>query len=253
MAVIALLLAFQLWQPVDWRALLPLYEARATNEAGVRDLSLFLLREQQWALAEPWLRRLGDAEMLADCLAAMGRNAEAEAEYAKAPSTRALARRTELTGDPQYLEQAVRRERKPGYLNDLALLLKGSARAEALLREALAAQEKTLGPLHPEVGTTLNNLGSELFAQGKLGEAEAVQRRSLRVLETALGPRHVGTGLGASNLADVLAAVGKPAGAYYEQAWRIFNAQLGPRHPWTVEAAAAASAARTPQSNGLKK
>lgn len=206
--MIALLLAFQLWQPVDWRALLPLYEARATNEAGVRDLSLFLLREQQWALAEPWLRRLGDAEMLADCLAAMGRNGEAAAEYAKAPSTRALARRTELTGDPQYLEQAVRRERKPGYLNDLALLLKGSARAEGLLREALAAQEKTLGPLHPEVGTTLNNLGSELFAQGRLAEAEAVQRRSLRVLETALGPRHVRTGLGASNLADVLAAGG---------------------------------------------
>ena len=102
--MIVLLLAFQLWQPVDWRALLPLYEARATNEAGVRDLSLFLLREQQWALAEPWVRRLDDAEMLADCLAAMGRNAEAEAEYAKAPSTRALARRTELTGDPQYLE-----------------------------------------------------------------------------------------------------------------------------------------------------
>lgn len=253
MAVIALLLAFQLWQPVDWRALLPLYEARATNEAGVRDLSLFLLREQQWALAEPWLRRLGEPEMLADCLAAMGRNGEAAAEYAKAPSTRALARRTELTGDPQYLEQAVRRERKPGYLNDLALLLKGSARAEALLREALAAQEKTLGPNHPEVGTTLNNLGSELFAQGKLAEAEAVQRRSLRVLETALGPRHVRTGLGASNLADVLAAVGKPAGAYYEQAWRIFNAQLGPRHPWTAEAAAAVSAARTPRSNDLKK
>lgn len=251
--MIALVLALQLWQPVDWRALLPLYEARATNEAGVRDVSLFLMREQQWQLAEPWLRKLGEAEMLGDCLAAMGRNAEAVAEYAKAPSTRALARRTELTGDPQFLELAIKRERKPGYLNDLALMRKGSARAQALLREALAAQEKALGLSHPEVGTTLNNLGSELLGKGKLVEAEAVQRRSLRILEGTLGPRHVRTGLSASNLGDVLAAAGKPAGAFYEQAWTIFNAQLGPRHPWTEEAAAAVSAERKPRSSGSKK
>lgn len=251
--MIALLLAFQLWQPVDWRALLPLYEARATNEAGVRDVSMFLMREQQWAMAEPWLRKLGEAEMLADCLAAMGRNEEAVAEYAKSPSTRALARRTELTGDPQYLELAIKRERKPGYLNDLALILKGSLRAEALLREALTAQEKSLGPNHPEVGTTLNNLGSELLGKGKLLEAEAVQRRSLRILEATLGPRHVRTGLSASNLGDILAAAGKPAGAFYQQAWTIFNAQLGPRHPWTEEAAAAASAERKPRSSGSQK
>jgi tetratricopeptide (TPR) repeat protein len=251
--VIALwVLAFQLWQPVDWRELLPLYEARATTEAGVRDVSLFLVREQQWALAEPWLRKLGEAEMLADCLAAMGRNDEAIAEYAKAPSARALARRTELTGDPQFLERAIARDRKPGYLNDLALLRKGSVQADALLREALALQEKALGPNHPEVGTTLNNLGSELLAKGKLLEAETVQRRSLRILEATLGPRHVRTGLSASNLGDILAAAGKPAGAFYEQAWMIFNAQLGPRHPWTEEAAAAVSAERKPRSSGSK-
>lgn len=71
--MMALVLALQLWQPVDWRALLPLYEARATDEAGVRDVALFLMREQQWAAAEAWLRKLGAAELLADGLAAMGR------------------------------------------------------------------------------------------------------------------------------------------------------------------------------------
>jgi len=251
--MMALVLALQLWQPVDWRALLPLYEARATDEAGVRDVAMFLMREQQWAAAEPWLRKLGAAELLADGLAAMGRKEEALAEYAKAGTTRALARRTELTGDPQYLEQALRRERLPGYLNDLGMMLKGTARGEALLREALAAQEKKLGRGHPEVGTTLNNLGSELLAKGRLGEAEAVQRRSLAILEATLGPRHVRTGLSASNLGDILQAAGKPAGEAYEQAWTIFNAQLGLRHPWTEEAAAAASAERKLRSSGSKK
>jgi len=251
--MMVLVLAFQLWQPVDWRALLPLYEARATDEAGVRDVAMFLMREQQWAAAEPWLRKLGAAELLADGLAAMGRKEEALAEYAKAGTTRALARRTELTGDPQYLEQALRRERLPAYLNDLGMLLKGTARGEALLREALAAQEKKLGRGHPEVGTTLNNLGSELLAKGRLGEAEAVQRRSLAILEATLGPRHVRTGLSASNLGDILQAAGKPAGEAYEQAWTIFNAQLGLRHPWTEEAAAAASAERKLRSSGSKK
>ena len=252
--MMALVLALQLWQPVDWRALLPLYEARATDEAGVRDVALFLMREQQWAAAEAWLRKLGAAELLADGLAAMGRKGEALEEYAKAGTTRALARRTELTGDPLYLEAALRRERLPGYLNDLGLLLKGTARGEALLREALAMQERKLGRGHPEVGTTLNNLGSELLTKGRLVEAEAVQRRSLAILEGTLGPRHVRTGLSASNLGDILQAAGKPAGEVYERAWTIFNAQLGARHPWTEEAAAAAaSAERKSQSSGSKK
>ena len=177
--MMALLLALQLWQPVDWRALLPLYEARATDEAGVRDVALFLMREQQWAAAEPWLRKLGAAELLADSLAAMGRKEEALAEYAKASTTRALARRTELTGDPQYLEAALRRERLPGYLNDLGMLLKGTARGEALLRDALALQERKLGRGHPEVGTTLNNLGSELLTKGRLVEAERADLAAL--------------------------------------------------------------------------
>ena len=115
-------------------------------------------------------------------------------------------------------------------------------------------QERKLGRGHPEVGTTLNNLGSELLTKGRLVEAEAVQRRSLAILEGTLGPRHVRTGLSASNLGDILQAAGKPAGEVYERAWTIFNAQLGARHPWTEEAAAAAaSAERKSQSSGSKK
>ena len=131
--------------------------------------------------------------------------------------------------------------------------MKGTARGEALLREALAVQEGRLGRGHPEVGTTLNNLGSELLVKGRLAEAEAVQRRSLAILETTLGPRHVRTGLSASNLGDILQAAGKPAGEAYERAWTIFNAQLGAKHPWTMEAAAAASAERKLRSSGSKK
>ncbi len=50
--------------------------------------------------------------------------------------------------------------------------------------------EKALGPEHPDVATSLNNLAELYRAQGKYTEAEPLYQRSLAITEKALGPEH---------------------------------------------------------------
>jgi CHAT domain-containing protein/Tfp pilus assembly protein PilF len=64
---------------------------------------------------------------------------------------------------------------------------------EGLYRRALAIQERALGPDHPAIANTLNNLSAMLDQQGKSSEAELLQRRALAILEKALGPLHPDT------------------------------------------------------------
>jgi hypothetical protein len=54
--------------------------------------------------------------------------------------------------------------------------------AEPLYRRALAIDEKSFGPKHPEVATDLNNLARLLRATNRLAEAEPLSRRVLRIL-----------------------------------------------------------------------
>jgi tetratricopeptide (TPR) repeat protein len=50
--------------------------------------------------------------------------------------------------------------------------------------------EKALGPEHPNVATSLNNLAALYKAQGRYAEAEPLYRRALEIWEKALGPEH---------------------------------------------------------------
>ncbi|CAM9963441.1 unnamed protein product, partial [Ascophyllum nodosum] len=50
--------------------------------------------------------------------------------------------------------------------------------------------EETLGPRHPDVALSLNNLAGLLLSQGKYDDAESLYKRALAILEEALGPRH---------------------------------------------------------------
>ena len=56
-------------------------------------------------------------------------------------------------------------------------------------REALAVQQKLLGNEHPDLATTLGNLGTALRDQAKLAEAEALYRQSSAMLCTIASPR----------------------------------------------------------------
>jgi tetratricopeptide (TPR) repeat protein len=64
------------------------------------------------------------------------------------------------------------------------------AEAEQLFRRILAMNEAALGPHHPDVASSVNNLAYLLEARGMLDEAEPLFRRALRVCEAALAPDH---------------------------------------------------------------
>ena len=75
-------------------------------------------------------------------------------------------------------------------LNNLARLLQDTnrlAEAEPLMRRALAIDEKSSGPDHPNVAIRLNNLARLLQATNRLAEAEPLFRRALAIFEKSLG------------------------------------------------------------------
>jgi hypothetical protein len=64
-------------------------------------------------------------------------------------------------------------------------LLKATNRlkeAEPLMRRALAVDEKSYGPEHPDVARDLNNLAGLLQVTNRLQEAEPLMRRHLIIL-----------------------------------------------------------------------
>ena len=59
-----------------------------------------------------------------------------------------------------------------------------------LLKRSLAILEKALGPDHPDVAVSLNNLGELYRAQGRYAQAEPLYKRSLAIWEKVkLKPR----------------------------------------------------------------
>lgn len=104
---------------------------------------------------------------------------------------------------------------------------------EALFREALAIQEKRLGPDDPEVAMTLNNLGIYYGYGGELDKAETIFQRALRIREAALGPGHPDVAMTINNLALVRTQQKRyaEADALFRRALAIRERALPPDHP----------------------
>ena len=95
-----------------------------------------------------------------------------------------------------------------------ALFEKGQyAQATALATEALRVAEKEVGPDHPSVAISLNNLALLHQYLGKYAEAEPLYKRSLAILEKALGPDHIDVAANLNNLANLYHTQGKYAEA----------------------------------------
>jgi tetratricopeptide (TPR) repeat protein len=62
--------------------------------------------------------------------------------------------------------------------------------AEPRLQRALATRQQVLGPDHPDVATSLNNLAELYRTRGQYAEAEPLYRRALAIGEKKLGPNH---------------------------------------------------------------
>jgi hypothetical protein len=80
-------------------------------------------------------------------------------------------------------------------VNDLRAIVQGVEQAEArgdhvtaerLLRQALALQETSAGPNHPEVANILNNLAIVCELNGKLTDAEGCYRRAYAIATSSL-------------------------------------------------------------------
>ncbi len=66
-----------------------------------------------------------------------------------------------------------------------------------------------LGPEHPKVATSLNNLAELYREQGRYEEAEPRYNRSLAIREKVLGPEHPAVALSLNNLALLYYAHGQ--------------------------------------------
>src|SRR5687767_2639700 len=85
------------------------------------------------------------------------------------------------------------------------------ASAEDLLLEAAALQEQTLGPHHPDLANTLNNLGVVCEMTDNPIDAEHYFRRAHAIATAALAPDHPFVATSSKNLHDFCAARGRPA------------------------------------------
>jgi tetratricopeptide (TPR) repeat protein len=108
--------------------------------------------------------------------------------------------------------------------------------AEPLYRRALAIDEASYGPDHPDVATDLNNLALLLRATNRLSEAEPLYRRALAINEASYGPGHPTVAIRLSNLAGLLQATNRlnEAEPMYRRCLVIrlrFTLMTGHQHP----------------------
>jgi hypothetical protein len=87
--------------------------------------------------------------------------------------------------------------------NDLAL-------ADELLRRVAHIQEAELGPLHPDLANTLNNLAIVAEKTGRLDEAETFYRRAVALTSASLPADHPTITASRKNLEDFCRAHGLP-------------------------------------------
>ena len=87
------------------------------------------------------------------------------------------------------------------------------ASADELLRNAARIQEETLGPLHPDLASTLNNLAFVAEKTGNLGDAETFYRRAVGIASVSLPPDHPMVVASRENLESFCRARGVPIDA----------------------------------------
>ena len=102
-----------------------------------------------------------------------------------------------------------------------------------MYQRALAIREKALGPDHPHVAASLNDLARTYQTLGAYAKAESIYERALAIQEKALGPDHPDVAQSLNNLAGLYYAQGEygKAEPLCERALAIQERALGPDHP----------------------
>ncbi len=79
-------------------------------------------------------------------------------------------------------------------------------RAVVVAKKALEVAEKNVGPDHPDVATSLNNLAALYDTLGEYAQAESLHKRALSIREKALGPEHPFVATSLENMAELYRA-----------------------------------------------
>jgi Tetratricopeptide repeat len=121
-------------------------------------------------------------------------------------------------------------------MNQLGVMLNAKAlhsQAEPLMRRALAINEASYGPDHPEVAACLSNLAVLLHDTNRLAEAEPLMRRALAMTEVSYGADHPFVAIRLNNLAQLLKNANRlvEAEPLMRRAFSIDEASYGPSHP----------------------
>jgi serine/threonine-protein kinase len=100
--------------------------------------------------------------------------------------------------------------------------------ARPLLEKALATRRRVLGPHHPDVATSLLDLGELLQQKGELAPAEALGREALAIMRGAFGPDSLEAANALSEVATILRKKGDydQAEADLREALDILRGQL---------------------------
>ena len=80
-------------------------------------------------------------------------------------------------------------------------------RAVIVAQKALQVAEQNVGPNHPHVATSLNNLALLYKTRGDYASSVPLYKRSLAILEKALGPGHPNVATSLENLAALYRAL----------------------------------------------
>ena len=76
-------------------------------------------------------------------------------------------------------------------------------RAVLVAKKALEVAEENVGPDHPDVAVSLNNLALLYKTQGHYAQAESLYKPALEIKEQALGPDHPSVATSLENLAGL--------------------------------------------------
>ena len=104
--------------------------------------------------------------------------------------------------------------------------------ATGYLRTSLAIRERVFGPVHPEVASTLNELGNIAYQRDQLDEAEGYWQRMASIYKEVYHDRHYLIGIALSNVASVYVKRTQfaRAEALYREVLRRYDGLLAPDH-----------------------
>ena len=107
------------------------------------------------------------------------------------------------------------------------------AEAIPIIESVLSIYEKNLGPDHPLVANSLNNMALLYYFLGDYAQAEPLYRRSLIISEKAYSPDHALVATTLNNLAELYRKFGNyaQAGPLLKRSLTISEKAYGPEHP----------------------